>query len=66
MENQIKNGKEILDEFFKEIMENEELDRDTTQKIFELYENNSLSDKNLTNALEELRANKEESDGKNK
>lgn len=60
MDNKIKSGKEILDDFFKEVEENTELDQETTQRIVELYEQDSLSDKNLTNALEELREGKED------
>ncbi len=60
MDNKIKSGKEILDDFFKEVEENTELVQETTQRIVELYEQDGLSDKNLTNALEELREGKED------
>lgn len=66
MANEIKSGKEILDDFFKEVQQNKELDKDTTQRILELYELDSLSDKNLTNALEELRESKDKGDGEDK
>ena len=66
MANEIKSGKEILDDFFKEVQQNKELDKDTTQRIIELYEQDSLSDKNLTNALEELRESKDKGDGEDK
>ena len=38
MSKKIRSGKEILDEFFREIKTNEELDQETVGKIVELYE----------------------------
>lgn len=62
MGTEIKSGKEILDEFFEDIKTDEELDQDTTEAIINLYETGKLTDRNLTNALTELREKKE--DGK--
>ena len=58
MEKEIKSGKEILDEFFKEIKDDESLDPNTTSAIIDLYDAGKLTDKNLTNALSELREDK--------
>jgi hypothetical protein len=63
MNKEIRSGKEILDEFFHEIKDNKKLDQETVGKIVELYEKDKLTDKNLTNALSELREKK--SNGKN-
>lgn len=60
MSTEIKSGKEILDDFFTEIGENKELDEQTTKAIIELHEQDSLSDRNLTNRLEEQRDKKED------
>ena len=51
----IKSGKEILDEFFEDIVGDEKFDQATVGKLIELYEEDKLTDKNLTNALSELR-----------
>lgn len=64
METEIKSGKEILDDFFSEIGENEELDNKAVQAIVELHKQNGLSDKSLTNALERLREEKEDGEDK--
>lgn len=63
MEKEIKSGKLILDEFFKEIKTDEKLDIGTVSAITDLYEADKLSDNNLTNALLKLR--EEKNEGKN-
>lgn len=55
MSTEIKSGKEILDEFFEDIKTDEKLDEDTATAIVDLYESDKLTDRNLTNALSELR-----------
>jgi len=64
MEKKIKSGKAILDEFFEEIKNDDQLDPETVSVIVGLYENGKLTDNNLNNSLLELRVEKE--DGENK
>ena len=64
MSSEIKSGKVILDEFFKSIKSDDELDSETVEAIVDLYEINKFTDKNLTNKLSELRM--ESENGKNK
>lgn len=59
MNNEIKSGKEILDEFFGSIKGNTKLDQETVGEIVGLYNEGKLTDKNLTNALSELREKKD-------
>ena len=63
MKNEIKSGKVILDEFFKDIKNIENLEQATIDKIIKLYEEEKLTAKNLTNALSILRGSS--GDGKN-
>lgn len=63
MKNEIKSGKVILDEFFKDIKNIENLEQATIEKIIKLYEEEKLTAKNLTNALSILRGSN--GDGKN-
>lgn len=60
----IKSGKIILDEFFNELKVNEELDKETVSTIIKLYEEKKLTDKNLTNALLDLREAQRRDNGK--
>ncbi len=55
MSTEIKSGKEILDEYFEEVKADEELDQDIIVAIDNLYKSGKLTDRNLTNALSELR-----------
>jgi hypothetical protein len=55
MTNQIKSGKEILDDFINEISGDVTLDQRIVQKITELYRAEKLTEKNLSNALLQLR-----------
>lgn len=64
MEQKIKSGKQILDEFFEEIKNEENVDEATVSGIVGLYQNGKLTDGNLTNALSGLREGKK--DGKSK
>ncbi|MBT3879084.1 MAG: hypothetical protein HON76_12690 [Candidatus Scalindua sp.] len=59
MTKEIKSGKRILDEFFKDIKTDESLDRDTVAAIVNLYESGKLTDRNLTSTLSELREGKD-------
>jgi len=55
MSDEIKSGKQILDEFFREIKDLPEIDENVVNTIIDLYEEGKLSEKNLANALLELR-----------
>jgi len=55
MDNQIKSGKEVIDEFFAEILNVEGTDENTINKLIELYGDNKFTDSNIQNALEELK-----------
>lgn len=55
MDNQIKSGKDVIDEFFAEILNIEGTDESTVSKLIELYGDNKLTDRNIQNALEELK-----------
>ena len=55
MSEEIKSGKEVIDEFFSEILNVEGVDQKTVEKLVELYGENKLTDRNIQNALEELK-----------
>lgn len=55
MSDKIKSGKEVVDEFFAEILNVEGVDQKTAEKLVELYKENKLTDNNIQNALEELK-----------
>lgn len=55
MSEEIKSGKEILDEFFQEIQNMPDVDENVIRVIVELYQSDKLSERNLANALLELR-----------
>lgn len=55
MAEQIKSGKEILNDFFENINSIKGVDENIALKISELYQSNKLTDKNLSNALLDLR-----------
>ncbi|MCP4219504.1 MAG: hypothetical protein GY765_33020 [bacterium] len=54
MEN-IRSGKEILDEFFYTLEEIPGIDPRLSDKLLELYSADALTNRNLSNALLELR-----------
>jgi len=55
MEDKVKSGKEILDDFFNGIEEIENVDKDIAKMLFELYQNDKLTDTNVKNELQKLR-----------
>jgi hypothetical protein len=55
MNNQIKSGKDVIDEFFAEILNVEGTDESTVNKLIKLYGDNKFTDINIQNALEELK-----------
>lgn len=54
MAKEIKSGKEVIDEFFSEIYNIENVDEKTVQALISLYSDGKLTDKNIQNALELL------------
>ena len=54
-ENKVKSGKEILDDFFKEISSIENVDETIANSLAELYTNGKLTDKNVVNELQKIR-----------
>ncbi len=68
MSDEIKTGKEVIDEFFAEIMNIEGIDKKTVAKLTSLYNEGKLTDTNIQNSMgqllqEELETT-EEKDGK--
>ncbi len=55
MENQIKSGKEILDDFFQNLKNLTNVDSKIAEKLCELYNQGKLTNINITNALINLR-----------
>ena len=69
MSDEIKSGKQVIDEFFAEIMNIEGVDKKTVEKLISLYSKGKLTDTNIQNAMEQLLqeelATTEGKDGKN-
>lgn len=55
MENKVKSGKEILDDFFGKIESIENVDIDIAKMLADLYQQNKLTDTNVKNELQKLR-----------
>lgn len=53
--NKVKSGKEILEDFFKDISLMENVDKNIANSLAELYNNGKLSDKNVVNELQRIR-----------
>ncbi len=53
--NQIKSGKEILDNFFQTIGSIPGVDKDVAKMLLTLYQSNKLSNINISNAILKLR-----------
>ena len=49
-----KSGKEVIDEFFAEILNIEGVDEKTAKKLVSLYSEEKLTDTNIENAMDEL------------
>jgi Glu-tRNA(Gln) amidotransferase subunit E-like FAD-binding protein len=54
MDKKIKSGKEVIDEFFSEIYNIENIDEKTVEALISLYTEGKLTDKNIQNKLDEL------------
>lgn len=55
MEDKVKSGKEILDDFFDGIEEIEDVDKDIAKMLSKLYQEDKLTDTNVKNELQKLR-----------
>ncbi|MCR4318965.1 MAG: hypothetical protein NUV74_01335 [Candidatus Brocadiaceae bacterium] len=55
MDNQVKSGKEILEDFFNNIQNIENVDKNLAQSLADLYKENNLTEKKVINKLQELR-----------
>jgi hypothetical protein len=54
MENKVKSGKEILDDFFENIENIPNVDKDIAKMLSNLYSQNKLTDTNVKNELPNL------------
>ncbi len=63
MDKQVKSGKEILDDYFGNIVSLIGVDKEIAEKILELYKAGKLTSTNISNALAKLR--EENASGKN-
>jgi hypothetical protein len=52
MSDKIKSGKEVIDDFFSEILNIPDLHEETVQKLITLYATGKLTETNLQNALD--------------
>lgn len=50
----IKSGKDVIDDFFAEIYNIPNADKKTVDALVELYSQGKLSDKNVQNTLDEI------------
>jgi len=55
MDNKVKSGKEILDDFFTNISMIENVNKELAESLSNLYKQGKLSDVNLKNELQKLR-----------
>lgn len=55
MDNKVKSGKEILDDFFTNISKIKNVDKGLAESLSNLYNQGKLSDTNVKNELSNLR-----------
>ncbi|MDP2681987.1 MAG: hypothetical protein Q8P28_04150 [Deltaproteobacteria bacterium] len=55
MNNQVKSGKEILEDFFNNIQNIANVDKNLAHSLADLYKENNLTEKKVINKLQELR-----------
>ncbi len=55
MDNKVKSGKEILDDFFTNISNIESVDKGLAESLAILYQQGKLTDTNVKNELQNLR-----------
>lgn len=58
-ENTVKSGKEILDEFFRDIPSIENIDKTIANMLMELYTDGKLTEKTVINELQKIRTKNE-------
>lgn len=56
MEKKVKSGKEILDDFFENITQIENVDKALAESLTNLHKEGKLTDTNIKNKLSELRS----------
>ena len=54
MDDKIKSGKDVVDDFFAEIYNIPNADKKTVDALVELYSQGKLSDKNVQNTLDDI------------
>lgn len=54
MSDKVKSGKEVVDEFFAEILDVEGVDEKTVKKLVSLRDERKFTDTNIQNAMDEL------------
>lgn len=54
MDDKIKSGKDVIDDFFAEIYNIPKADKKTVDALVELYSQGKLSDKNVQNTLDDI------------
>jgi hypothetical protein len=54
MDNTIKSGKDVIDDFFAEILNVPNADEKTVHKLVELYGLGKFTERHITNAMDEL------------
>jgi predicted RNA-binding protein with RPS1 domain len=57
MSDTIKSGKEIVDDFFKNIHQIPSVDKDIADALLKLYEEGKLTEVNIKNGLQTIRNN---------
>ena len=57
---EVKNGKQFLKDFFSELKSNKDLDSDVVELLVKLFEENRLTDTNISNGLNEIREKRNE------
>ena len=55
MDNKVKSGKEILDEFFANISSLEKVDKELAESLASLYHQGKLTDTNVKNEIQKIR-----------
>ena len=55
MENNVKSGQEVLNDFFDTLEEIPNVDKSIAEILKKLYQDGKLTDTGITNALQELR-----------
>jgi hypothetical protein len=58
-ENTVKSGKEILDEFFRDISSIENIDKTIANMLMKLYTDGKLTEKTVINELQKIRTKNE-------